>query len=465
MKIFLMLLAALILAVPAPGRATSFSDLGNTGLINRPEDWGAVNTHDPSLVRGDDGRWYVFSTDASAGDIHRCGVQVRVSDDLIHWEYLGAAFDDYETTCAEEIAAARLNPSKHDGLWAPDVVKVGNQWRMYYSASTFGSSRSVIGMAVSGSLTGSWEDKGIVIRSDAGASAKPNAIDPCIFTDPSGKQYMTWGSFFGGIWLTALDENGFAEGEPVRIAGFRGCRAEGSYLIWLPQTEYYYLFVSYGSLLEDYNIRVGRSRTIEGPYLDANGRQMTDLVAANESRIGVKLMGGYQLQHDNGTSLGIKAPGHCSVAVDGDRLWLCHHTRTQKLADWWFAMQIRPMMLSADGWPLVMPMSYQGENFEPVTELPEGAYNLIRHETDSNKAPKVSERITLKDGRLDDRGSCALEDGRVNLTLDGVCYDGVALWQTDDERGGRVMSISAISGEGECIWLSEETIHEEETSR
>ena len=460
-----MLLAALILAVPAPGRAASFSDLGNTGLINRPEDWGAVNTHDPSLVRGDDGRWYVFSTDASAGDIHRCGVQVRASDDLIHWEYLGAAFDDYETTCAEEIAAARLNPSKHDGLWAPDVVKVGNQWRMYYSASTFGSSRSVIGMAVSGSLTGSWEDKGIVIRSDAGASAKPNAIDPCIFTDPSGKQYMTWGSFFGGIWLTALDENGFAEGEPVRIAGSRGCRAEGSYLIWLPQTEYYYLFVSYGSLLEDYNIRVGRSRTIEGPYLDANGRQMTDLVAANESRIGVKLMGGYQLQHDNGTSLGIKAPGHCSVAVDGERLWLCHHTRTQKLADWWFAMQIRPMMLSADGWPLVMPMSYQGETFEPVTELPEGVYNLIRHETDSNKAPKVSERITLKDGRLDDRGSCALEDGRVNLTLDGVCYDGVALWQTDDERGGRVMSISAISGEGECIWLSEETIHEEETSR
>ena len=346
-----------------------------------------------------------------------------------------------------------------------NVVKVGNQWRMYYSASTFGSSRSVIGMAVSGSLTGPWEDKGIVIRSDAGASAKPNAIDPCIFTDPSGKQYMTWGSFFGGIWLTALDDNGFAEGEPVRIAGFRGCRAEGSYLIWLPQTEYYYLFVSYGSLLEDYNIRVGRSRTIEGPYLDTNGRQMTDLVAANESRIGVKLMGGYQLQHDNGTSLGIKAPGHCSVAVDGERLWLCHHTRTQKLADWWFAMQIRPMMLSADGWPLVMPMSYQGETFEPVTELPEGAYNLIRHETDSNKAPKVSERITLKDGRLDDRGSCALEDGRVNLTLDGVCYDGVALWQTDDERGGRVMSISAISGEGECIWLSEETIHEEETSR
>ena len=468
MKTILLLFAVLLLAFPGPVRAASFRNLGKTDLITRPEDWGAVNVHDPSLVRGDDGRWYVFSTDASAGDIHRCGIQVRVSDDLVHWEYLGTAFEDYETSCAQEIAASGLDPSKHEGLWAPEAIKAGDQWRLYYSASTFGSSRSVIGMAVSDSLTGPWEDKGIVIRSDANAVSKPNAIDPCLFKDPSGKQYMTWGSFFGGIWLTALDEDGFAEGEPVRIAGFRGCRAEGSYLIWLPQTGYYYLFLSYGSLSEDYNIRVGRSRSIEGPYLDANGRKLTDLVAANEDRIGVKLMGGYQLLHDpgNGFSKGIKAPGHCSVAVEGDRLWLCHHTRTQTLAGWWFAMQIRPMMLSADGWPLVMPMSYQGEDFTPVTELQEGAYNLVCHGTDSNKDPKRSERIILKDGKLGDRGTCVLEEnGRVSLMLDGVCYDGAALWQTDDERGGRVMSISVISAEGQCVWLSEETIHEEEASR
>ena len=468
MRILLLLLTALTLIIPGRSLAGSFRDLGKTDLISRPESWGAVNAHDPSLVRGDDGRWYVFSTDASAGDVHHCGIQVRVSDDLVHWEYLGTAFEHYETSCAEEIAAAGMDPSKHDGLWAPEAVKAGNQWRLYYSASTFGSSRSAIGMAVSDSLAGPWEDKGIVIRSDAGAVSKPNAIDPCLFTDPSGRQYMTWGSFFGGIWLTALDAEGFAEGEPVRIAGFRGCRAEGSYLIWLPQTEYYYLFVSYGSLSEDYNIRTGRSRTIEGPYLDANGRKMTDLVAANEDRIGVKLMGGYQIRHDpgNGFSKGIKAPGHCSVAVDGDRLWLCHHTRTQTLPGWWFAMQIRPMVLSSDGWPLVMPMSYQGENFGEVTELPDGGYNLIMHGTDSNKEPKRSERVILKGGELIGRGTCTLEeDGRVNLTLDGVRYDGAAMWQTDDERGGRVMSISAISEDGQCVWLSEEARHEEDNSQ
>ena len=468
MRTFLLLLAVLGLLFPASAGASSFRDLGKTDLITRPEDWGAVNAHDPSIVKGDDGRWYVFSTDASAGDIHRCGVQVRVSEDLVHWDYLGTAFEDYETSCAEEIAAAGLDPGKHDGLWAPEAVKAGDEWRLYYSASTFGSSRSVIGLAVSDSLAGPWEDKGIVIRSDANAVSKPNAIDPCIFTDPSGRQYMTYGSFFGGIWLTALDAEGFAEGEPVRIAGFRGCRAEGSYLIWLPQTGYYYLFLSYGSLSEDYNIRVGRSRTVEGPYLDANGRNLADLVAGNEDRIGVKLMGGYQLLHDpgDGFSKGIKAPGHCSVAADGDRLWLCHHTRTQTLAGWWFAMQVRPMFLSRDGWPLVMPMSYQGESLEPVTALPEGGYNLVLHGTDSNRDPKRSERVILSGGVLEGRGTCVPEgDGRVSLVLDGVRYDGVARWQQDDERGGFVMNISAISEEGQCAWLSEEMRHEEETSR
>ncbi|MBR2822267.1 MAG: arabinan endo-1,5-alpha-L-arabinosidase [Clostridia bacterium] len=441
----------------------TFRDLGNDALISDPASWGAVNAHDPALIRDGD-KWYVFSTDASIGDVHRCGLQVRFSEDLIHWQYDGTAFEDYTAACETEIQAAGLDPSKHQGLWAPDLIKVGDQWRMYYSASTFGSTRSAIGLAVAERPEGPWEDQGIVIRSDANAVSKPNAIDPCPFAAPDGKQYLTWGSFFGGIYLTELDESGFATGEPVRIAGFRGCRAEGSYLIYLPQTEYYYLFVSYGSLSDDYNIRVGRSRTIEGPYLDANDRQMTDLVAANESRIGVKLMGGYQLQHDPGSgfSKGIKAPGHCSVAVDGEWMWLCHHARTQTLPTYWFGMQIRPMVLSEDGWPMVMPMSYQGEPLEGAASLPEGGYNLIEHGTDSNKEPVRSRRVTLKDGKMDTGDTCALkEGGRVELTVEGEKYSGFAMWQRDDERNGWVMSITAISRDGRCVWLSEETLHNE----
>ena len=125
LKLLAMVLA-LLLALPSVCRAASFRDLGKQDLITRPEEWGAVNAHDPSIVKGDDGRWYVFSTDASAGDIHRCGVQVRVSEDLIHWDYLGTAFDDYTVTCAEEISAAGLDPDKHQGLWAPEAVKASS---------------------------------------------------------------------------------------------------------------------------------------------------------------------------------------------------------------------------------------------------------------------------------------------------------------------------------------------------
>jgi arabinan endo-1,5-alpha-L-arabinosidase len=463
----LLLLLALVVPGSAAAGSASFRDLGNEALINDPASWGAVNVHDPALVKGDDGRWYVFSTDASTGDVHRCGIQIRVSDDLVRWDYCGTAFEDYTVSCAEEIAVSGLDPGKHQGLWAPDVVKAGEEWRLYYSASTFGSSRSCIGLAVSDSLSGPWTDRGIVIRSSANALSGPNAIDPCVFTDPSGKQYLTWGSFFGGIFLTALDENGFPEGEAVRIAGYRGCRIEGSDLVWLPQTGYYYLFVSYGSLTEDYNIRVGRSRTVEGPYLDANGRKLSDCVASNENRIGVKLMGGFQFLHDpgHGFSKGIKAPGHCSVAVDGGRLWLCHHARTATLPEWWFGMQIRPMVLSRDGWPLVLPMSWQGDSLEPSAGLPDGEYNLICHGTDSNKEPKRSERITLRNGILEGRGTVSSEpDGRVTVMLDSVSYDGWALWQTDDERDMRVMSITAVSDDGLCIWLCSENIFEEGAS-
>lgn len=456
-------LMCLLLILPVSGLATSFSDLGSDQLITAKDQWGPINAHDPSIVRDGD-MWYVFGTDASIGDMHDCGIQVRSSSNLIDWDYLGTAFADYAADCAAAIDAVRLNPDKHEGLWAPDVVKVGDKWRMYYSASTFSSSRSAIGLAESDSVTGPYVDKGIVVKSDANAVNGPNAIDPCIFTDVDGKQYMTYGSFFGGIFLTELDEDGFATGKPVKIAGYRGCRAEGSYLTYLPETGYYYLFLSYGSLSSDYNLRVGRSEAIDGPYLDASGNQLTNLVATNEARIGVKLMGGYQLRHDPGAgfSKGIKAPGHCSVYADGDMLLLCHHARTATLPDYWFGMQIRQMFVNRHGWPVVAPMSYAGETLEAVEALPEGAYNLIVHGTESNADPIASVRVKLADGQIEGRGAYEIYDGyRVSLTLDDVAYDGVCLWQQDDERNGWTMSLTAMSEDGLCVWLSEEALHPE----
>lgn len=52
---------------------------------------------------------------------------------------------------------------------------------------------------------------------------------------------------------------------------------EGPYIIYNPKFKKYYLFVSYDSLFNDYNVRVGRSDKITGPYVDYNGKLMTDI--------------------------------------------------------------------------------------------------------------------------------------------------------------------------------------------
>ena len=50
--------------------------------------WQEGCAHDPSLLEWE-GRYYAYSTDPFGAPN---GYQIRVSDDLLHWEYAGSAF-------------------------------------------------------------------------------------------------------------------------------------------------------------------------------------------------------------------------------------------------------------------------------------------------------------------------------------------------------------------------------------
>ncbi|GMA35993.1 family 43 glycosylhydrolase [Demequina litorisediminis] len=132
--------------------------------------WGARHAHDPTAVRDDDGTYWLFSTDAHAdGPLPGAGAQVRRSHDLVTWEFAGWALDGVPGPAREWSGA--------DGLWAPDVVRVApDEWRMYYSASTFGSRTSAIGLAVAPHPAGPWEDRGIVVATQHARDGH-NAID------------------------------------------------------------------------------------------------------------------------------------------------------------------------------------------------------------------------------------------------------------------------------------------------
>ena len=82
--------------------------------------------------------------------------------------------------------------------------------------------------------------------------------------------------------------------------------------MYCKERDYYYLFLSYGWLGDDYDIRVGRSKKIEGPYVDYFGKNLL-----GES-YGLKLANSYCFEglnpyaktENNWTYNGFRGPGH-----------------------------------------------------------------------------------------------------------------------------------------------------------
>ncbi|MCL1871810.1 MAG: arabinan endo-1,5-alpha-L-arabinosidase [Promicromonosporaceae bacterium] len=242
---------------------------------------GDLHTHDPALVVGDPGQpWYVFST----GDVHVGfgAPQVRRSTDGGRtWENLGTVWDakTRPTWVYDEVKGVQ-------NFWAPDVVQHDGTWYLYYAASTFGSNTSAIGLMTNTTLDPDdpayhWVDRGEVIRSTPGEDDF-NAIDPGVIIDRDGTPWMAFGSFWGGVQLVELawpdGKPAHPDAEPVTVARRTGPpdAIEAPYLV--AHGGWYYLFVSRDLCCRGtdstYNIAVGRSRSIAGPYLDDQGRDL-----------------------------------------------------------------------------------------------------------------------------------------------------------------------------------------------
>jgi arabinan endo-1,5-alpha-L-arabinosidase len=155
--------------------------------------WGNLYSHDPSIFKDDSGYYYVYSTDVgAAGGV---GIQIKKSKDMINWQFVGHALDS--------IPKEAVDWAHPQNLWAPDIIKVGNEYRLYYSASTFGSQQSVIMLAAANNPEGPFINKGIVLKTKPGEPV--NAIDPNIVQDvETDNMYMVYGSFWRGIILYKL---------------------------------------------------------------------------------------------------------------------------------------------------------------------------------------------------------------------------------------------------------------------
>ena len=459
--------------------------------------WLDIGVHDPSVVKSNS-TYYIFGSHFAAAK----------STDLINWEYVhplpsannavdeSALFNTYSTEIAEGIAWT----DGYKGNWAADVIKAPNgKFWFYYNhcaqseADNGGCwNRSYLGLAEADSVEGPYVNKGVFLRSGYRTAAEftaypldngqatwngavdPNAIDPAAFYDKDGKLWMVYGSYSGGIFVLALDETTgkpeAGQGYGKRLLGGDFRAIEGAFVTYSPVADYYYLFYSVAGFAanDGYNIRIARSKTPAGPYLDPAGN---DVASAAGLEIGGKLLGGFEFTKalgDTGPSWGYQSPGHNSAYYDETtkRHLLVTHTRFPASSTAYptnaeaHAVRVHEMFVSKEGWLVVSPQRYvplSGDNLVDVTQIP-GHYKFVNQGKAVNKSPIKSGHITLLENRTvtgSEKGTWLTQgDDSIKLVLDSGIYFGVVKWQWDDGEKTLVPVFSAMAKDGSSVFGS-----------
>ena len=333
--------------------------------------------HDPVMAY-EDSTYYLFATGM--------GIQKMTSKDRKNW------------TVSPDPVMSVIPQWTHDSVpgfrnhvWAPDIIQWHGRWWLAYSCSTFGKNGSAIGLLSCRSLAqGLWDDEGCIVTSREKRD-NWNAIDPNFVIDDQDQPWLVWGSFWDGIQLVRLDTTmHIAKGEKPRTiarrynldskdakaalpinpkaaierkqnqVGLNSAEREqarpkvnppknptsdyaGPNAIEAPfifkHDGWYYLFVSWDYCCQgsksNYRVAVGRSKTVDGPYLDSKGIDMR--------------YGGGNLFLE-GDKKEFEAAGHCAVySFNGQDIFICHG---YSIAHQGASILIqRPVIWTADGWP------------------------------------------------------------------------------------------------------------------
>ena len=289
---------------------------------------GAPYIHDPSTLAECDGKYYTFGTGGGG----------LISDDGWSW-HSGA--------------------ERPGGGAAPDVLKIGDRYLIIYGATGGG-----LGGGHNGRILTMWNktldpkspDFRFTTAVEVCASdgmEDQDAIDPGMLLDPTtGRLWVSYGTYFGTIRLIELDpQTGY------RKAGNKekdiAIDCEATDLIY--RDGWYYLLGTHGTCCDGvnstYNIVVGRSRSVEGPYVDNVGRDM--------------LHGGGRMVIAAGER--VCGPGHFGRTVldDGVEVMSCHFEADFDRSGR-SVLGIRPLLWK-NGWP-VAGEAFRGGTFEIESE-------------------------------------------------------------------------------------------------
>ena len=292
-----------------------------------------VTARDPSTIVRCGDRFWMFFTGR--------GVRSLYSKDLVRWQPGPPVFERPPAWIAGAV------PENRGVYWAPDVMKVGDRYLLYYSVSSFGAMDSAIGLATTPTLDPEapdfhWTDQGEVLRSREGGDF--NAIDPAVFLDDDGTLWLAFGSQWSGLKLVELDPATGKRLDPEKAMTplATGVPIEAAYLT--RRRGKYYLFVNRGSCCQGvrstYHIQVGRSDHVLGPYLDREGRALLDGGGTTVLETWVGPLAG---------------AGHAGIVEVDGRSWFSCHFEADNRMDGEATFAVMPFSWGDDGWPQVTP--------------------------------------------------------------------------------------------------------------
>ncbi|HRZ98682.1 MAG TPA: arabinan endo-1,5-alpha-L-arabinosidase [Paludibacter sp.] len=288
---------------------------------------GDLFVHDPVMIR-QDSLYYVFST----GN----GVSIKTSTDRINWKKSGRVFQ-------QPLAWWKTDIPEQDGhIWAPDIHYRDGKYHLYYSVSAWMNFNSSIGYATNKTLNPNdknykWEDHGKVIDFRNGGEGV-NCIDPQTFVDDNGRVWLFYGSYKSGLRLTELNKKtGKLNNElSPKLYTLTTTLGEGVFVI--KADGWYYIFASRGrccsGLESTYQVVMGRSRKIEGPYLNKKGESWVD------NHYTLFLEGNYDEP----------GRGHNGFFTENDTTFIVYHAYTRS-AEGKSLLNIKPVYLDNNGWP------------------------------------------------------------------------------------------------------------------
>ncbi len=487
-----------------------------------------ATVHDPSIVIGYEKNGVVTGVESEGSKkiycvfgSHRAWAK---SYDLQNWSYFSNNIStNYATIFADDANWSKKGSSSYDisgNMWAPDVVwnPTMGKWCMYMSINGDNWYSSIV-LLTADDLLGNWTRVGAVVYSGftasnwketdldevLGVDTYPdryvqnrngnrtygqNCIDPCTFFDEDGNMWMTYGSWFGGLYMLKLDPatglrdatytyetndgtptNALSDAyQGIKIYGGFHVSGEASYIEYIGDR--YYLFVTYGGLTSTggYNMRVFSSAKVTGPYYDLSGQdaRYTSSSSINNNNccgtvngyVGTRLMSYYRWSFMN---YGYTAQGHNSAVVDTDgKTYLVYHTRFDDGTEG-HQVRVHQMFQTMNGGLAAAPFEYKGET---LSETPYalsdvvGTYNILYHGYGTSYANRTC--VTEKSITLNEDGSVTgaytgtwkqeANAPQITIKLGNETFCGVLLTQCIEETNYPTLCFTATSENDLCVW-------------